>query len=164
MCTYVVYLQYTVRVCRSVPNRSWHRCMSLVGKGLTVVYLWTISEPHIPKKRQALILCQFTHWMGWSSASTTCLHVISCSHAYMSKSHTTASRLLKPQSEAGAAYRPYLRDHFALRHSLPDGKSARTSISCRVYGCKRRGLKGSSTRFFRFSEAPNFHDVVGKSY
>ena len=53
-------------------------------------------------------------------------------------------------------YRPYPRDHFALRHSLPDGKSARTSISCRVYGCKRRGLKGSSARFFRFSEAPNF--------
>ena len=52
--------------------------------------------------------------------------------------------------------RPYPRDHFALRHSLPDGKSARMSISCRVYGCKRRGLKGSNARFFRFSEAPNF--------
>ena len=29
----------------------------------------------------------------------------------------------------------------SLRHSLPDCKSARMSISCRAYGCKRRGIK-----------------------
>ena len=52
-------------------------------------------------------------------------------------------------------YRPCLRDHFVLRHSLPDGKSARMSISCRVYGCKQRGMKGSSAQFFWFSKAPN---------
>ena len=52
-------------------------------------------------------------------------------------------------------YRPYPWDHFALRHSLPDGKSARCSLAAMCNGCKRRGMKGSSARFFRFSEAPN---------
>ena len=58
------------------------------------------------------------------------------------------------------AYRPYMyrrypRDHFVLRHSLPDGKNTEISISCRVYGCKQTGMKGGSVRFFWFSDAPN---------
>ena len=58
-------------------------------------------------------------------------------------------------SVAEIFYRPYPRDYFVLRHLLPDGKSARMSISCRVYSCKWRDMKGSSAWFFWFSEAPN---------
>ena len=95
---------------------------------------------------------------------TTCIANLQSIWNFPEKSHAlkTNAKAIHPelvhscqQMHPGTnehTHRPYLRDHFA---SLPDGKSARMSISCCVYGCKWRGMKGSSAWFFWFSEAPN---------
>ena len=44
-----------------------------------------------------------------------------------------------------------------LHHSLLNGTRVWMSISCHVYRCMRRGMKGSSVWLFWFSEAPKLY-------